>query len=428
MAFSFNTVNEFVEKTPLENKMEILQLTHQAQEAYSDLLQANVNLSEVDAVIENIYETLAVIQKDYVGPESVEMLGLKDELFPNIEKVSRLEAVEGLGEALKKAWDKLVEWISGIFKALFNFLRALVGLGPKTAKKCDEVAAAVKENPEEAKEAIKETEVTKPVMTPEQDKVNTEVQKAAIQDVDSLIKLQDTLEKRIQQLASQKEPAKDEDLEALFELAKGLEDRIAGHDVKLAEMEKAIQAANEKATLAEKKWSDPNAIANAAAAIKESATKDAQTFSKKMEEVNKRKERIMKILTGAAITLVCPVGGIAYGAYQLGKAAKKKEGDTPAEGSSPAPEEKKAPKASPEFASKLKNLVAGMGKKVAGLGKVFSRTRKHQEQQVDVFVTVLTPVTKEEVEEADSKNVNDQLKKKQEEAGLASENLKGEVK
>ena len=431
MAFEFNTINEFVEKTPLENKTELLQLTQDAQEAYADLLNAEVNLSEIDGVIENIYEAMDIISKREVGPESVEMLGLKDQLFSHIDDVSRLEATEGLGEALKKAWDKLVDWIGGIFKAVWNFMRALVGLGPKTAKKCDEVVAVINENPEEVKEAIKETEISTPVMTPEQSKINTEVQKEAVKDVDELIKLQDVLEKRIQQLSQQKEPAKNEDLDALFELTEGLEKRIAEHDSKMKEMEEALQKANEKATLAEKKWGDTGAIATEAKTIKEASTKDSQVFVKKMDEANKRKERIMKILTGAAITLVCPVGGMVYTAYQLGK----KNNDKPSEGgessSTPPPEktaeENKKPKATPEFANKLKGLVVGMGKKCAGITKLFSRSRKHQEQQVDAFVKVIAPTTKEGVDEKVSHNTNEELKKKQEEQGLETESLKGKV-
>lgn len=428
MAFQFNTINELVEKTPLENKTELMDLTFQAQEAYTDLVNAEVNLAEVDSVVENIYEAMNIISKDEVGPESVEMLGMKVQLFPAVEDVSRLQAIEGLGDALKKAWNKLVEWITGIFKALWNFLKALVGLGPKTAKKCDDVVAVIKSDSSEAQEAIKEKETSAQVMTPEQSKANTEVQKEAIKDVDTVSKLLDDLTKKVQELSSSKGEAKPEDLEELRKQAEEIEKKLAGHDTKIAELDKSLQETKEKVTLAEKKW-NTSSIASEASSIKESATKDSQEFAKKMEDVSKKRERLMKLLAGAAVFLVCPVGAAAaYGGYKLYKHLKK-DGDEKEEGSSseptPEPEKKEeAPKASPEFANKLKNLVAGIGKKVAGFGKIFSRTRKNQEKQVDAFATVLTPVTKEEIEQADARNTNETLKKKQEEQGLETESLK----
>ena len=426
MAFAFNTVNEFIEKSPLEHRTELMNLTFQAQEAYTDLVNAEVNLAEVDGVIENIYEAMNIISKDEVGPESVEMLGMKVQLFPNVEDVSRLQAIEGLGDALKKAWNKLVEWIAGIFKALWNFLKALVGLGPKTAKKCDDVVAVIKSDSAEAQEAIKEKETSAQVMTPEQSKVNTEVQKEAIKDIDSVSKLLDDLTKKVQELSSSKGEAKPEDLEELRKQAEEIEKKLSGHDTKIAELDKSLQETKEKVTLAEKKW-NTSSVASEASSIKDSAIKDSQAFAKKMEDVSKKRERLMKLLTGAALFLVCPVGAAAaYGGYKLYKHLKKEEGSS----SEPTPEPEKkeeAPKASPEFASKLKHLVAGMGKKVAGLGKIFSRTRKNQEKQVDAFATVLTPVTKEEIEQADAHNTNEALKKKQEEMGLETESLKGKV-
>ena len=394
MAFQFNTINELVEKTPLENKTELMDLTFQAQEAYTDLVNAEVNLAEVDSVVENIYEAMNIISKDEVGPESVEMLGMKVQLFPAVEDVSRLQAIEGLGDALKKAWNKLVEWITGIFKALWNFLKALVGLGPKTAKKCDDVVAVIKSDSSEAQEAIKEKETSAQVMTPEQSKANTEVQKEAIKDVDTVSKLLDDLTKKVQELSSSKGEAKPEDLEELRKQAEEIEKKLAGHDTKIAELDKSLQETKEKVTLAEKKW-NTSSIASEASSIKESATKDSQEFAKKMEDVSKKRERLMKLLAGAAVFLVCPVGAAAaYGGYKLYKHLKK-DGDEKEEGSSseptPEPEKKEeAPKASPEFANKLKNLVAGIGKKVAGYAR----------------------------------NTNETLKKKQEEQGLETESLK----
>ena len=424
MAFSFTTVNEFVAKTPLENKMEILDLTTQAQEAYAELVRAEVDLSGTESIMDNICEAMTILSKKDIDEASVEMLDIYA-LFPEgTEDICKEEALEGLGDALKKAWNKLVEWITGIFKALWNFLKALVGLGPKTAKKCDDIVTATKEETAEVNETLKEKETAAPVMTPEQSKVNTEVQKKAVADADELIKLQDTLEKRIQQLSSQKEPAKNEDLDALFELTAGLEKRIADSEATVANLEEALKKAEGKATLADKKWTDASKVAAEAASIKEAATKTSQTFVKKMDEVSKRRERIMKLLTGAAITFVCPAAGLAYGAYQYGK-AKKEQAAQQAEGSTPEPSkpEEKQPKATPEFANKLKSLVASMGKKAAGLGKIFSKTRKRQEQQIQTFVTVLEPVTKEEIEQADAHNTNEALKKKQEEMGLETESF-----
>ena len=430
MAFSFNTINEFVEKTPLENKTELLNLTSQAQEAYADLVSAEVNMSEIEGVIENIYETMIIISKNEVGPESVEMLGLKDQLFPHIENVSREEAMEGLGDALKKAWNKLVDWITGIFSAIWNFLRALVGLGPKTAKKCDEVVQICKENPEEAKKAIKDNKISKPVMTPEQSKANSEVQQEAIQAADELIKVQDDLEKKINEASSSKEKLDPQVLEELVTKMEALTKRVEDNETKIEEVEKAVNT-DEKKTLADSKWTDPSAVVKESVGIKEAAVKDSQTFMKKMSEVSKRRERLMKILTGAAITLVCPVGGIVYTAYQLGK---KNGENQPSENTDSNPtsadkpvEEKKEPKASPEFAKKLRGLVSSMGRKCASITKLFSRSRKNQEKQVDAFETVLTPVTKEEIEQADAHNTNEALKKKQEEQGLETESLKGKV-
>ena len=424
MAFSFTTVNEFVAKTPLENKMEILDLTTQAQEAYAELVRAEVDLSGTESIMDNICEAMTILSKKDISEASVEMLDIYA-LFPEgTEDICKEEALEGLGDALKKAWNKLVEWITGIFKALWNFLKALVGLGPKTAKKCDDIVTATKEDTAEVNETLKEKETAAPVMTPEQSKVNTEVQKKAVADADELIKLQDTLEKKIQELSNQKEPAKNEDLEALFELTAGLEKRIADSEATVANLEEALKKAEGKATLADKKWTDASKVAAEAASIKEAATKTSQTFVKKMDEVSKRRERIMKLLTGAAITFVCPAAGLAYGAYQYGK-AKKEQAAQQSEGSTPEPSkpEEKQPKATPEFANKLKSLVASMGKKAAGLGKIFSKTRKRQEQQIQTFVTVLEPVTKEEIEQADAHNTNEALKKKQEEMGLETESF-----
>ena len=425
MAFSFTTVNEFVAKTPLENKTEILDLTAQAQEAYNELVRAEVDLQGTESIMDNICEAMTILSKKDISEASVEMLDIYA-LFPaGTEDICKEEALEGLGDTLKKAWDKLVEWITGIFKALWNFLKALVGLGPKTAKKCDDIVTAAKEDTAEVNETLKEKETSAPVMTPEQSKVNTEVQKKAVADADELIKLQDVLEKRIQDLTKQKEPAKNEDLDALFELTADLEKRIADSEATVANLEEALKKAEGKATLADKKWTDAGKVAAEATSIKEAATKTSQNFAKKMDEVSKRRERIMKLLTGAAITFVCPAAGLAYGAYQYGKAKKEKEASKPAEGSTPEPSkpEEKQPKATPEFANKLKSLVAGMGKKAAGLGKIFSKTRKRQEQQIQTFVTVLEPVTKEEIEQADAYNTNEALKKKQEEMGLETESL-----
>lgn len=425
MAFSFTTVNEFVAKTPLENKTEILDLTTQAQEAYAELVRAEVDLSGTESIMDNICEAMIILSKKDISEASVEMLDIYA-LFPEgTEDICKEEALEGLGDALKKAWNKLVEWISGIFKALWNFLKALVGLGPKTAKKCDDIVTATKEETAEVNETLKEKETAAPVMTPEQSKVNTEVQKKAVADADELIKLQDVLEKKIQELTNQKEPAKNEDLEALFELTAGLEKRIADSEATVANLEEALKKAEGKATLADKKWTDASKVAAEATSIKEAATKTSQTFAKKMDEVSKRKERIMKLLTGAAITFVCPAAGIAYGAYQYGKAKKEQAASQSSEPSKP---EEKQPKATPEFANKLKSLVASMGKKAAGLGKIFSKTRKRQEQQIQTFVTVLEPVTKEEIEQADAHNTNEALKKKQEEMGLETESLSSSLR
>ena len=435
MAFSFTTVDEFVRCTPLENKQQLLDLTAQAAEAYQDLTTARVGLAEVEGVMDNIYQAMEAISKDEVGPESLEMLEL-DRVFPDIENLSRAEALEGLGEKLKKAWDAIVNWITGIFKAIWNFLKALVGLGPKTAEKCAEVEKTVKEAPaEKVQEAIKEQPVPV-VMTPEEAKVNDEVQKACISDVDALLDMQDELEKKIN--TAIRDGAKEEDLETLFGLVTDLEKRVAAGERRLAEArkdyDKRIAEQDKKFSLAEQHWQDANSVLKETVLIKDAALKESQVFAKKMEEANKRKDRILKILGTTGLFLVCPVAGVAAAAYQMGKKGSSSSDNKPAESSS-APEkpaesssssdEKK--KVSPSFAQKMKGLVTSMGKRCAGITKIFSKTRKAQEKQVEAFADAMHPVTKEEIEEADRHNaekVNEELKKKQEEAGLETEGLR----
>ena len=440
MAFSFTTVDEFVRCTPLENKQQLLDLTAQAAEAYQDLTTARVGLAEVEGVMDNLYQAMEAISKDEVGPESLEMLEL-DRVFPDIENLSRAEALEGLGEKLKKAWDAIVNWITGIFKAIWNFLRALVGLGPKTAEKCKKIEEGIKNDPEQAKKALEEKPAPA-TMTPEESKVNVEVQVQCVQDVDALLKLQEDFEKKINEAVHGK--VDEAELTALSDRMAALEKKVSENESKFIESrknyEKRLAAQDKKFTLAEQQWKSTNEVLQQTVDMQSRVVKSSTEFAKKMEEANKRKDRILRILGTTGLFLVCPVAGVAAAAYQMGKKGSSSSDNKPAESSS-APEkpaESSSPstsdekkKVSPSFAQKMKGLVTSMGKRCAGITKIFAKTRKAQEKQVEAFEKVIPAPSAEDISNAfreynakESDKVNEDLKKKQEEAGLETENLK----
>ena len=130
MAFSFTTTSEYIQKSPLEDKTDLLEGMFEAQEAYNTLLQAGVELSSTEAMLADIQETLYSISQPHVGQESLEMFGTAESFQSLYDKpivdLSRAEAMEGLGDALKKVWDKLVAWIKDIFDAIFKFIKAIL--------------------------------------------------------------------------------------------------------------------------------------------------------------------------------------------------------------------------------------------------------------------------------------------------------------
>ena len=73
-----------------------------------------------------------------------------------------------------------------------------------------------------------------------------------------------------------------------------------------------------------------------------------------------------------------------------------------------------------DLCRRLASSTARVPGKLCGL---FSKLRKKQEKTLDSFETVMTPVTKDEIDAADAHNTNEALKKKQEEMGLETENL-----
>ena len=131
---------------------------------------------------------------------------------------------------------------------------------------------------------------------------------------------------------------------------------------------------------------------------------------------------------------MCPVAGIAVTAYQAGKksTSENKPGESASEREKKPDENAAAEKSvSPSFAQKMKSLVTSMGKRCASITKIFAKTRKAQEKQVEAFEKVIPAPSAEDISNAfreynakESDKVNEELKKKQEEAGLETENLK----
>ena len=424
MAFNFTTTSAYIEKSPLEDKTDLLNGLCEAQEAYNTLLQVNVELDATEAMLVDIQSALAAISEPYVGPESLEMFGTAESfqaLYSKpIEDLSRAEAIEGLGDALKAVWNKLVNWLKDIFEAIFKFIKSLLFLGPRTSKKADKVIEACKEP--EAKEALKEKEVPPEVMTPDQAaetaKIATETQAQMAEQVQAQAEIEAGVTKASELMKQGKE---DEANKLLEELAAKVEEqgkKLEATSAKVDELNKKVEE-GKKDTLAGKGWS-PESVAKASGEIKKTATADAQKLAKDAEALRARNEKIRRYILNTVITLACPMAGAAKIGYDAYKSANDKhKAEHGGESLMTAGRKKFG-----DLCRRLASSTARVPGKLCGL---FSKLRKKQEKTLDSFETVMTPVTKDEIDAADAHNTNEALKKKQEEMGLETESLKGKV-
>ena len=414
MAFNFTTTSEYIEKSPLEDKTDLLNGLHEAYEAYQELLDANVELSSTEAMLDDIQDALEALSTSYVGPESLEMFntsGTFQALYDKpVAELSRVEAMEGLGDALKAVWNKLISWIKDIFDAIWKFIKSLLFLGPRASKKADKVIEAVKDP--EAKELIKEKEVPAEVMSPDQVAETTKATEEAAAEMAAQVKTQAEIESAVTKATELAKQGKDEEANKILEgLVAKVEDnskKIDGLVTKVEELNK--KSDDKKTTLAGKGYSTEG-VAKAAGQIKKAATADTQKLAKDAEALRARNEKIRRYIINTALVVICPTAGLAKIGYDMYKDSKKKqeEGGKQEENKTPA-----VPPARKKFGELCKRLISSTAKAPGRICSAFSKLRKKQEQTLNSFETVLTPVTKEEIEQADAHNTNEALKKKQE--------------
>ena len=421
MAFSFTTTSEYIQKSPLEDKTDLLEGMFEAQEAYNTLLQAGVELSSTEAMLADIQETLYSISQPYVGQESLEMFGTAESFQSLYDKpiadLSRAEAMEGLGDALKKVWDKLVAWIKDIFDAIFKFIKAILFLGPRASKKADQVIQATKEP--EAKEAIKEKEVPAEVMTPEQASTTAKVAEEAQAEMAQQVQAQADIESGVTKAANLMKQGKEEEankiLEELVAKVEEQDKKISETQAKVEELNKKVED-GKKGSLASKGWT-PDNVAKAAGEIKKTATADSQKLAKDAEALKARNEKFRKYLINTVVFLTYPPAGVAKIGYDMANDKYKKSHG----GESIMSAGRK------KFGDLCRRLTTATAKAPGKICGMFSKLRKKQEKTLSSFETVLTPVTKEEIEQADAHNTNEALKKKQEEMGLETESFQVSV-
>ena len=433
MAFNFSTTSGYIEKSPLEDKTDLLNGLHEAQEAYQELLDANVELASTEAMLGDIQDALEAISTSYVGPESLEMFntsGTFQALYDKpIEDLSRVEAMEGLGDALKAVWNKLVAWIKDIFEAIWKFIKSLLFLGPRASKKADKVIEAAKDP--EAKELIKDKEVPAEVMSPDQVAETAKATEEAASEMAAQVQTQAEIESAVTKATELAKQGKDEEANKILEgLVAKVEENSKKLDGLTAKVEELNKKGEEKKTTLAGKGYSPETVAKAAGQIKKAATADTQKLAKDAEALRARNEKIRRYITNTALVVLCPTAGLAKIGYDMYKDSKKKQEEGGKQEEPKKEEDKKEPglpTARKRFGDLCKRLISSTAKAPGRICSVFSKLRKKQEQTLNSFETVLTPVTKEEIEQADAHNTNEALKKKQEEMGLETESLKGKV-
>ena len=382
-------------------------------------------------MLDDIQDALEAISTSYVGPESLEMFntsGTFQALYDKpVAELSRVEAMEGLGDALKAVWNKLVAWIKDIFEAIFKFIKSLLFLGPRASKKADKVIEAVKDP--EAKELIKDKEVPAEVMSPDQVAETAKATEEAASEMAAQVQTQTEIESAVTKATELAKQGKDEEANKILEgLVAKVEENSKKLDGLTAKVEELNKKGEEKKTTLAGKGYSPESVAKAAGQIKKAATADTQKLAKDAEALRARNEKIRRYIINTALVVICPTAGLAKIGYDMYKDSKKKQEEGKEE---PKKEEEKKepglPTARKRFGDLCKRLISSTAKAPGRICSAFSKLRKKQEQTLNSFETVLTPVTKEEIEQADAHNTNEALKKKQEEMGLETESLKGKV-